>query len=466
MRRKILKSKPHFPKGQVDLHKVWLIAGISIGVLALLFFVLFSSRDALFGKAVDYTIGGTLYQFGVNVNCPVNAVSGTEVRCELELVSKEGVNNVNDEVEAIEFTIEGEFMGKEANLVTPIATLENGGFLTNFAGTSSDPIAFVKGMPIMVSYLQMPDCIDNGNCPMMPAGVFGHVNVIVGINNNVHLENVKIVVKEGESYVDVCFNPTSGSCDNGVVSVALSLCGNGVFDAAGNDGTLGNNDDEECDGGYDATANNWAGGYSPASCSAIGLGFQSGGTLACGSDCKFDTSQCIAKDTTETSCIDGRDNDLDLATDCADGDCNSESICSTEVCADDFDNDGDGIVDCEDSDCTDHSACEVEMCTNGVDDDDDDFVDCADPDCEEDSSCEVIVVLGDVNGDGAITSLDSLLTLKYSLSLTVPPSFNVNAAEVNSCLANQNIINSLDALMILKKSLDLDITPGNKEFPC
>jgi len=364
MNRKTLKLKSHFSKGQVDLHKVWLIAGISIGVLALLFFVLFSSRDALFGKAVTYQpdLSGPVYSFGVNVNClPANL--DEVVGCQLELVSTDGTTDVDDKVEAIEFTIEGEFIPKADELVTPIVSLENGGFLTfDAAGTTSALGMFTKGTPIMVSQLQTSTCIDSlidadtttDSCEFMPAGVFGSVNMIVGTSNNVHLENVKIVVKEGESYVDVCTLGT-GSCDNGVVNVALDTCGDGTIQINGNDGVLGTADDEQCDG----TNLN---GYFANSCNAIApLLYQDGvGTLACASNCQFDTTQCVGS--SDEVCDDRRDNDLDTYTDCADSDCNSENICSEEVCTGNFDNDGDGYVDCEDSDCAASEDCEVILC--------------------------------------------------------------------------------------------------------
>jgi len=67
----------------------------------------------------------------------------------------------------------------------------------------------------------------------------------------------------------------------------------------------------------------------------------------------------------ETNCTDGRDNDRDGLTDCADPDCASLPVCtgctvteSPEVtCNDGHDNDCDGQVDCNDSDCSQSSSC-------------------------------------------------------------------------------------------------------------
>ncbi len=58
---------------------------------------------------------------------------------------------------------------------------------------------------------------------------------------------------------------------------------------------------------------------------------------------------------TETSCVDGIDNDLDGATDCADTECAGLGACGPEdtdaICADGIDNDGDGLTDCADTGC-------------------------------------------------------------------------------------------------------------------
>ncbi len=97
----------------------------------------------------------------------------------------------------------------------------------------------------------------------------------------------------------------------------------------------------------------------------------------------------------ETSCQDGRDEDGDGATDCADPDCSSDPACSSPSretnCADNIDNDGDGATDCADTDCSSDAACSSPPretnCSDGIDNDGDRLVDCDDPDCSADSSC-------------------------------------------------------------------------------
>jgi len=65
-------------------------------------------------------------------------------------------------------------------------------------------------------------------------------------------------------------------------------------------------------------------------------------------------------DATETSCIDGTDNDGDQAVDCDDSDCfGAAGSCISETnCADGSDNDDDNLVDCDDTiDCSTFVSC-------------------------------------------------------------------------------------------------------------
>ena len=58
----------------------------------------------------------------------------------------------------------------------------------------------------------------------------------------------------------------------------------------------------------------------------------------------------------------------------------------TETCGDGRDNDGDGATDCADSDCHGNPSC-PEICDDGVDNDGDNRQDCNDPDCDIDAHC-------------------------------------------------------------------------------
>lgn len=95
-------------------------------------------------------------------------------------------------------------------------------------------------------------------------------------------------------------------------------------------------------------------------------------------------------------CTNGRDDDRDGLTDCADPDCASNPACTCtpapENCTDGIDNDCDNDVDCADSNCATDPACVTctpspENCTDGIDNDCDNDVDCADADCSSDPSC-------------------------------------------------------------------------------
>ena len=77
-------------------------------------------------------------------------------------------------------------------------------------------------------------------------------------------------------------------------------------------------------------------------------------------------------------CGDGVDNDLDLAPDCLDPDCDFDPACE-EICDDGVDNDGDFAVDCFDESCDGDAAC-TEVCDDGVDNDVDFDTDCNDYD--------------------------------------------------------------------------------------
>ncbi len=81
-------------------------------------------------------------------------------------------------------------------------------------------------------------------------------------------------------------------------------------------------------------------------------------------------------------------------------------------------------------------------------------------------------ILGDADGNGQITSVDALMTLKSSLGITVPDSFSVTNADVSYCQTGQPArgtgISSIDALMILKIALGIDVNTAttNVDFLC
>ncbi len=132
--------------------------------------------------------------------------------------------------------------------------------------------------------------------------------------------------------------------------------------------------------------------------------FCNGASCATGKTCVGGACTCVdagVPEPTEATCTDGKDNDCDGLTDCNDPNCAGRACgtgngyqCSGTSCAcsgngaapqnpesscnDGRDNDCDGFTDCADSNCT----CTSETsCSNGTDDDGDTYVDCADPDC-------------------------------------------------------------------------------------
>ena len=73
----------------------------------------------------------------------------------------------------------------------------------------------------------------------------------------------------------------------------------------------------------------------------------------------------------EVDCVNGADDDMDLATDCEDSDCATHPFCcptcAGEICDNDIDDDGDFDVDCADIDCMAHPLCSGgSFCGDGV----------------------------------------------------------------------------------------------------
>jgi hypothetical protein len=109
-----------------------------------------------------------------------------------------------------------------------------------------------------------------------------------------------------------------------------------------------------------------------------------------------------AVESTDALCRDGKDNDSNGFTDCADFACSrnpSVSVCgpeavyeaSADLCANGREDDGDGLIDCADPDCFKnpfHDVCDKPRsetrCADGVDGDGDGKIGCEDLDCAVD----------------------------------------------------------------------------------
>jgi hypothetical protein len=100
-----------------------------------------------------------------------------------------------------------------------------------------------------------------------------------------------------------------------------------------------------------------------------------GGPLDCGScangaTCDAEVGTCSCPGTVEI-CGNGKDDDCDGKTDCADSDCASSPACSCvptgpEICGNGIDDDCDGLADCADSDCAMSTACVTVACAPGT----------------------------------------------------------------------------------------------------
>ncbi|MFZ5471046.1 MAG: hypothetical protein ACOZIN_16590 [Myxococcota bacterium] len=111
-------------------------------------------------------------------------------------------------------------------------------------------------------------------------------------------------------------------------------------------------------------------------------------------------------------CDNGRDDNGDGKTDCADPDCFNHPSClaKNEDCLNGVDDNGDGLTDCADPACLAAPRCVPgqEVCTGGVDEDDDGQVDCADPDCVADPACAIAENCSDGVDNDSDTRADCL----------------------------------------------------------
>jgi hypothetical protein len=113
---------------------------------------------------------------------------------------------------------------------------------------------------------------------------------------------------------------------------------------------------------------------------------------------------CVpAPENTAVACSDGRDNDCDMQIDCADSDCSAIPACcrptgpetGAAACMDGRDNDCDGLRDCADPDCAAQPLCcrptgpenNAAACMDGRDNDCNLLTDCADPACAGVPAC-------------------------------------------------------------------------------
>ncbi len=279
-----------------------------------------------------------------------------------------------------------------------------------------------------------------------------------GDPNQVGPQKTVVVIKECETYKD-CNEPTKPYCDPNTFScqpcATDANCGNPLFPACQPDGSCNEcsktNDDfckddkpvcnvptgtctvctpttandlgnaDKCKGNPDGEACVSAGNTPFCGCTkdsdcgspTSGKVCDTANTLKCIDGCRGEGGNgcptnllCTSKDSsigkcvtdpedTDVKCSDGKDNDGDGLTDCADPDCKSNSISACKEntdakCKDGLDNDGDGTTDCDDTDCKDNPAITVcatkedtnAKCSDGKDNDGDGKADCADEDCK------------------------------------------------------------------------------------
>lgn len=150
-------------------------------------------------------------------------------------------------------------------------------------------------------------------------------------------------------------------------------------------------------------------------------------------------------------CVDGKDNDDNGDTDCADAACKAALPieCNEELeCADGIDNDADGFIDCYDDDCDGRRDCKNEInCGDGYDDDGDAFFDC------EDGDCDGMPTAGP-NGEGAHFPQENMLQF-YVCEFGAP-------ALISACEESWPCFNGVDD----DGDGQIDQTFGNNDWEC
>ncbi len=122
--------------------------------------------------------------------------------------------------------------------------------------------------------------------------------------------------------------------------------------------------------------------------------------VGCSIVLQFDAEQLL--ENTAQRCSDGKDNDENGLTDCAEPDCAIFEFCaelSEEACRDRVDNNRNGLIDCQDPGCLAYAQCTEQpdgQCTDGLDNNADGLVDCQDFTCgAEPYCCSLVVSLQD-----------------------------------------------------------------------
>jgi len=317
--------------------KTWLILGISIVVLVVLFLVLYSpAREAVFGKAFSQmgifkpkleavTVGEPIVVGEIAEKPMMEAeIVGGPLPGDLVVITKDCSNGLDNDGDGL------------IDCLDPDCDGEVGRKQTLFPQPGPPPL-----VEALCEYGEEFDCDDN-------------------------FDNDDNGVTDCAEYY--CYNSPAGPWVSGLGQIGGFIDGHLVYCKDYETSiTCGDNFDNDRDGLTDCEETDIPGceGWS------------------CGDGCRCTSGVCDCYE--ELDCSDGLDdNDGDGYIDCDDSDCAADPAC---------DSDGDGVPDDEDNcpgianDQTDTDgdgtgdACDPEICDNGDDDDGDGDTDCADDNC-------------------------------------------------------------------------------------
>ena len=408
-----------------DTHKIWLILGIGLAVVLILFLIFYpTAKQAVFGKAVEsefvyipplvfYNFDEALYlgtnqgaggtdAFCVEPSCPIYVEDETVPRQDIGIGVAQFSVQENDH-----FTFSHSLLSEDFTIMFWINTQSPGSILSG-PGSDSPFIAiqpgsmklqFQQGSFLLESTAAVPSAWTHYMITRSGTTMTMYENGVVGITSS--LDSVL------PAEFTIIGSGAAGAFDGRLNNIKLF---NAILTAEQFPGEAGiplhaENNGRVC---ADKSDNDLDGKIDCADEDCDGLPIAEF-TKGVGTACQHGT---------ELTCNDIFDNDGDGARDCADSDCSLFTQCQDAelVCSDGFDNDGDLFVDCADSSCL-HQSCGTGCqctsreiagakgittiyipseiaCSDGIDNDGDRRADCLDQDCQSATVIDSCVISG------------------------------------------------------------------------
>lgn len=361
---------PQRQASKVNQHRVWLVGGVTVAVMIVLFLVLYSPvRVALFGKAVVNGERCTVNSDCLSSFCWNNLCTDAPAGVKLPACASNGVY-CGSNYQCVDPFTDGNNCGS-CEVVCTVSQECAGGICRNLCGNG---------------VLNAGEQCDDGNA------ISGD-----GCSASCTLEEIcsDRIDNDGDGFIDC----KDADCDlhSACQERTAALC----YDSADNDNdALIDCADDSCDGVTVDSTRGFVCQFGKEVACTDAFDNDNDGYADCrDADCNSDPA-CSVEDTSK-ECSNGIDDDRDGLTDCADSSCNGVEVFPGKfceygrelTCADGFNNDGvkDGI-DCKDPDCEGKPGsgglCSaVEICTDGFDNNADGYLDCADSACTTSAAC-------------------------------------------------------------------------------